>query len=262
MDPDARGGGAPAGSPARRARSGLPQEAGRARGDEASILLAGGLAPTASEEPRERRNPAAREARDRLAGMLRLHPRTFRDLDSELASLVASRIDEVLEASGMDELTGALRRGAGQRALEREIARARRGDGRLTIAFIDVDGLKHVNDSDGHAAGDRLLKTLAEMLVGRLRTYDVVIRWGGDEFVCVLAGCDAASAGQIIGTVAAEFEHQTRRSFSIGYAQFDGTKTPDELVIHADSQLYAAKRVRKHLDSGKPSQRKRRRPLP
>jgi len=234
----------------------------QALGDEASTPLADGVASTPWGEPHERRNPAAREARDRLAGMLRLHPRTFRDLDSELASLVASRMDEVLEASGTDELTGALRRGAGQRALEREIARARRGDSRLTIAFIDVDGLKHVNDSSGHGAGDRLLKTFVETLVGRLRTYDVVIRWGGDEFVCVLAGCDASSAGQIIGTVAAEFERQTRQSFSVGYAQFDGTKTSDELIIHADSQLYAAKRLRKHSGSGKPSQRKQRIPSP
>jgi diguanylate cyclase (GGDEF)-like protein len=74
--------------------------------------------------------------------------------------------------------------------LEHEIDRTRRSNGELVTAFVDVVGLKIVNDTYGHAAGDRLLRNVVTALRKWLRSYDLVIRYGGDEFVCVLAAAD------------------------------------------------------------------------
>ena len=71
----------------------------------------------------------------------------------------------------------------------------------LAAAFVDVDKLKAVNDSRGHAAGDRLLIEVVEALRSNLRPYDLVIRCGGDEFVCVMSGLAAATAAERLGLV-------------------------------------------------------------
>src|SRR5437879_3714074 len=76
----------------------------------------------------------------------------------------------------IDEVTGTLRRGPGLRELQHEIDRTRRQGGPMVVAFIDVDGLKAVNDKRGHAAGDQLLRDVAEALKQGLRSYDLVLR--------------------------------------------------------------------------------------
>ena len=78
--------------------------------------------------------------------------------------------------------------------LEREINRARHGNGHLVLAYIDVDGLKQVNDSHGHGAGDALLRDVAGAIQKHLRSYDTLVRVGGDEFVCALGDCTPAVA--------------------------------------------------------------------
>ena len=85
------------------------------------------------------------------------------------------------------ELTGARRRGIGLEELGNEMERARReSDGSLVAAFVDVDGLKSVNDMEGHAAGDALLRAVADGLRRHTRSYDLFVRLGGDEFLCAL----------------------------------------------------------------------------
>src|SRR4051794_128459 len=98
------------------------------------------------------------------------------------------------ERATLDDLTGAVRRGPGLIELEHEIDRARRSHTKLVAAFVDVVALKTVNDRFGHAAGDRLLRDVVNALTGQLRSYDLVIRYGGDEFVCVLADADVNAA--------------------------------------------------------------------
>jgi len=101
------------------------------------------------------------------------------------------------EQAGSDELTGARRRGVGLEELRNEIERARReSDGRLVAAYMDVDGLKSVNDEQGHAAGDALLRAVAAGFRRHLRPYDLLIRLGGDEFLCALpSGTGAGRTG-------------------------------------------------------------------
>ncbi len=72
--------------------------------------------------------------------------------------------------------------------MERELARARRTDQSLVLAFIDVDHLKVINDWHGHAAGDRTLVEVTTSIRAKLRSYDLVMRYGGDEFVCSGSG--------------------------------------------------------------------------
>jgi GGDEF domain-containing protein len=98
--------------------------------------------------------------------------------------------------------SGSLRRARAGGRWPREIARARRSDGRLVLAFVDVDGLKPINDVQGHAVGDALLRDAAVALRTALRSYDLVVRYGGDEFLCALAGTDVEGAQRRFDEVA------------------------------------------------------------
>ena len=78
------------------------------------------------------------------------------------------------------------------------------------LAFVDVDGLKAVNDRDGHAAGDRVLESVVRAIRTRLRSFDPVIRYGGDEFVCGLSGTDLAQAERRFDSIGIAIEADTR----------------------------------------------------
>lgn len=160
----------------------------------------------------------ARRARDSqvrltLAADLGLRPR-------ELASMSTKALFKLREKSAFDELTGTLRRAAGISIAEREIARARRHHTPLTVAFVDVDGLKEANDRKGHAAGDRLLRGVAQALKDGLRGQDLVLRYGGDEFICVLPDTTAQAAQTKLRAVQAEAGRSGIR-FTFGLAQVE-----------------------------------------
>jgi diguanylate cyclase (GGDEF)-like protein len=140
-------------------------------------------------------------------------------------------------------LTGALRRGRGLLDLQREIDRTRRLDGRLVLAFVDVDGLKAINDAEGHAAGDQLLRHVVLVLTTKLRSYDVVVRYGGDEFLCALSGSDIDAARNRFDEVAKALAQRIpAASVGVGFAQLTNSDTLDELIAHADDALYAGRR--------------------
>jgi diguanylate cyclase (GGDEF)-like protein len=146
------------------------------------------------------------------------------------------------DSAGFDGLTGALQRDRGRVVLQLETDRARRSDGQLVLAFIDVDGLKAINDALGHAAGDEVLRNVGAALRTSLRSYDLVIRHGGDEFVCALSGIDVESAQQRLDNAArALTERNPRASVSIGLAALDKEETLDELTARADAALYAGR---------------------
>ena len=159
----------------------------------------------------------------------------------EIAGLTPSALERLRDQLAVDDLTGCMRRASGLAALERELARARREKTPVTIGFIDADGLKHANDTLGHAAGDQLLKDVAGGLRSRLRGTDFVFRYGGDEFVCVLPGAHGAEAAAALIDVQAQLRLQGR-SFSLGMAEFTTTDTAVTLLGRADEALYEAKR--------------------
>jgi diguanylate cyclase (GGDEF)-like protein len=145
--------------------------------------------------------------------------------------------------AGIDGLTGALRRDRGLADLKREIDRARRSDGRLVLGFVDVDGLKAINDLQGHGAGDRLLRDVAAALRTGLRSYDLVIRYGGDEFLCALPGTDIDGARRRFDEVTRELTvRNARASVSAGWAKLEDSHTLDEFIARADSALYSGRR--------------------
>jgi diguanylate cyclase (GGDEF)-like protein len=144
-----------------------------------------------------------------------------------------------------DELTGAIVRGAGLASLEREIARIGRTNGRLVVAFIDVDGLKSVNDNHGHLAGDQLLKEVVTALRAQLRSYDLVIRYAGDEFVCALLDTDLNDVTSRFGEVESLLASRTGGgSMSVGLTEFLAGDSVEDLIGRADAAMYARRRNR------------------
>jgi diguanylate cyclase (GGDEF)-like protein len=171
-----------------------------------------------------------------LASDLGLSPR-------QLDSVSTQALFKLREQTAFDELTGALRRAAGIVATEREIARARRQKRPLCVAFADVDGLKLINDSRGHAAGDQLLRSLAGALRAGLRGQDLVFRYGGDEFVCVLPDTGEEAAR----TKLAEIQRETAAKgvrFCVGLAELERSDDVVSLLGRADRRLYERKAKR------------------
>jgi diguanylate cyclase (GGDEF)-like protein len=145
----------------------------------------------------------------------------------------------------VDALTGIANRRALEEALAAEIARAQRFEHELAVLLLDVDHFKDVNDTHGHAAGDRLLCEVARLLSSSARQGDTVARWGGEEFVAVLPETDLDGARRLaerlrlsVGTVSLG---ATRVSGSCGVASLVPGDTVDTLLAAADSALYRAK---------------------
>jgi diguanylate cyclase (GGDEF)-like protein len=196
--------------------------------------------------------PATQSAEQRLAAVRERaaadRARAAADRASAAADRAAAARDREQAAIDLrhayhDDLTGALRRDMGEVALQHEIDRARRGDGRLVLAFVDVDGLKLVNDRDGHGAGDELLRAVVSAMRAKLRSFDPIVRYGGDEFVCALAAADAADAGrrfaEIRETLDTDYDHA---AISVGVTELQPGDTLVDLVARGDAALYDARR--------------------
>jgi diguanylate cyclase (GGDEF)-like protein len=157
-------------------------------------------------------------------------------LNAELEERVERRT-AALEQAHLDDLTGLYRREMGALALTKEIERARRADGRFVVAFIDVDGLKGVNDRDGHAAGDHVLRTLAAAIRSNLRSFDPIVRYGGDEFVCGLGGIDPESVDRRFRAIDRSLREAVGVGISVGLASLARGDTVDKLIARADAAL-------------------------
>ena len=163
---------------------------------------------------------------------------------SDDAALERARLEAELQRAHLDTLTGVFRREAGRLALRNEIERARRSNGKFVIAFIDVDGLKGINDRDGHAAGDRVLRTLAATMRANLRSYDPIVRFGGDEFICGISAIDPDEVQHRIGVIDQSLRNATGVGITAGLATLTADETLDELTETADTALVEAKRNR------------------
>ena len=149
------------------------------------------------------------------------------------------------ENASADGLTGAYLRGPGFVELKRDIGAAQRTGEPLVVAFVDVNGLKAVNDVKGHAAGDRLLAALADILRKNLRFYDRIIRYGGDEFICVLPRVTLLHAGSRLQMVNRELADLAEPgSISVGYAVLEPNDSLESFIGRADADLYRMRKER------------------
>jgi diguanylate cyclase (GGDEF)-like protein len=150
---------------------------------------------------------------------------------------------EELVAEGIDDLTGTMLRRVGLAAIQREIARTRRSGESLVVAFVDVDGLKLVNDTDGHGAGDDALREVARAVTQHLRSYDVIARFGGDEFVCSLSGLDTGGARKRFERIRTSLsEAAGGPTISVGLAERGNEDSLDQLIHRADAAMLETRR--------------------
>jgi diguanylate cyclase (GGDEF)-like protein len=192
---------------------------------------------------REAVSPGERALRRQVAAELGVPLRQLAVLDRRVLETIERRLQELKEEAAVDELTGALRRTAGMAQLQREVRRARRfDDQKLVVAFVDLDDLKVVNDTRGHAAGDAVLRELAAALRRRLRAYDLVIRWGGDEFVCSLPGAGLEAAQRALEDIRTELSARTGCTFSTGFTELGQDVDAESLVARADADYYERRR--------------------
>lgn len=158
-----------------------------------------------------------------------------------LGAVTLSLVSTLQRASREDVLTGLANRRAWDARLDEELERARRNRTALSVALIDVDNFKAVNDRDGHPAGDRLLCQLADGWRDTIRgSGDFLARLGGDEFGLVVPGSNDTGIQRLV-----ERLHEitpSRVSCSIGVATWDGTETAAVLFRRADVAMYEAKR--------------------
>jgi diguanylate cyclase (GGDEF)-like protein len=162
------------------------------------------------------------------------------DREQATEALDSARLE--LEKAQLDDLTGFYRLGLGTTILQREVDRSRRSGGQLTLAYCDVDGLKRVNDEQGHAAGDALLKSFAAAIRQRLRSYDPVVRVGGDEFVCFLTGIGLEQVTKIFGDIQRSLAADTEgASVSFGLASLQDDDDLAALLERGDQALRDAK---------------------
>ena len=212
------------------------QSEARDRRAEARQVNAAAFDSGAAADRAAARRDRQSSANDRLAAS---HDRTAAAADRHLAALERAALI-------VDGLTGARLRLPGLAELERDIARAVRTDRPFVLAFVDVDGLKMLNDSAGHRAGDELLQAVVACLRASLREYDLIVRYGGDEFLCGITDLHLADAVERFEATQAEFHARGAGSYSVGVAQL---LPPEEnlpsLIARADSAMYEQRNQRR-----------------
>jgi diguanylate cyclase (GGDEF)-like protein len=166
-----------------------------------------------------------------------------------LGFVLGRQADQLTALSETDVLTGLPNRRALRQRLAMEFRRAVRYGTPLSLLVIDIDGLKQLNDTDGHAAGDRVIRSVGATMIRGLRESDFAARWGGDEFAIVAPNTPASaarsSAERLVAHVAHDGAAHHSSTVSIGIATLDpagGTfASLDALVRAADDALYRAK---------------------
>ena len=158
--------------------------------------------------------------------------------------------EKIIEYAVTDFLTGVYNRGYGMQLLARELSRQRRGFDDFCVLMIDLDYFKKINDTFGHRAGDKVLVEFAKLLRQSVRDYDIVCRYGGEEFLLVLPGSTLDNCRQLAERIREKTlqmaihsdGEQVPISMSGGVARLENEDTVDSLLKRADDNLYEAKR--------------------
>lgn len=155
---------------------------------------------------------------------------------------------ELIRLATTDPVTGVCNRRHGTQLLAAETARSDRGAQRFSVLMVDIDNFKSINDTYGHQVGDRVLVEVAQRLTAAVRRTDLVVRWGGEEFVVMLRDCspqDALERAEEIRRAIADTPFQVAGTVtaSIGTASLASEEDLDSWLGRADSALYQAKRA-------------------
>ncbi|KRE04028.1 hypothetical protein ASE61_10555 [Bosea sp. Root670] len=166
-----------------------------------------------------------------------------------LLMLAAERSNRMLATlARRDSLTGAMNRSG----LEQWLAQQSRGERRAALLLVDIDHFKRLNDTLGHAAGDRILRLFADSVREQLRSTDILARQGGDEFAVILPDVGVREAVRVAERIRHAFrdkiadlaEIRLQPTLSIGVAEIElGGRELDDLLVEADEALYRAKRL-------------------
>jgi len=213
-----------------------------ARSELAMPLLAGGLCVGVLdlESPR-------------VAAFTRSDIRLLTPFTSGLALLIDNqqKTKQLREQATRDELTGCFNRRMMDEMVPRELQRAARYHRDVSLAMLDLDGFKAVNDNLGHNEGDRLLRVFAGCIRKIVRASDLVYRYGGDEFLLLMPETTREQADEVLkhldGAICPEL---TRVTFSAGIASYVSDASAEDLVKLADDRMYQSKRLGKgHITS-------------
>jgi len=156
----------------------------------------------------------------------------------------------ISKVCAVDHLTGVWNRHAMSSMINKEHERARRSGNGCVLAIMDFDDFKQINDRYGHIAGDRVLKTTMDFFVKRLRKYDIIFRYGGDEFLLLFPETNTEHAAQLLERLCLELRNmpimisnskKITVSVSIGMSEMDGQSTYNETIKLADHALIEAK---------------------
>lgn len=164
------------------------------------------------------------------------------------------------QLSILDPLTEVYNRRYLEAFLVQEMRRAERYGQTFSLAMLDLDGLRDINNAFGHAVGDEALRTTGCLLKQTCRKSDVVIRYGGDEFLLILPETDADGAATLLKRLRHAFsmfseknEASFRLSFSVGVVSASGGKDLAELLAEVDQSLYTDKRMRQWQSEASPA---------
>jgi diguanylate cyclase (GGDEF)-like protein len=193
-----------------------------------------GLDPEAAADRASARRDRMSSATDRMRA---------RD-DRAAASADRARAEAERLTLAIDELTGALARKPGLAELDREIVRAHRTGDSFILAFVDIDGLKTTNDELGHPAGDARLQGVVGALRATVREYDLIVRYGGDEFLCGVPDLGFAEVSGRLENTRASLAADRGNSFTVGLAQLRPDEDLSSLIARADTAMYQARRTR------------------
>jgi diguanylate cyclase (GGDEF)-like protein len=204
-------------------------------GPDATLLRAAADRRWAAEDRLRAADDRARAAADRdLAALDRVELLRMHDEHSS-----------VLHDAATDRLTGARVRALGLEEITRELVRASRTGSQLMLAFVDVDELDRVNDRSGYLAGDALLRLVGETLHAHLRPYDVIVRYGGDEFLCAMPHITAPEARARFQRIAhALAAVEAGHTLGFGLVQAHPGEPLEALIARADAELLKARPAR------------------
>ncbi len=164
----------------------------------------------------------------------------------EINKLLQKQVNQSSQDANTDSLTNLYNRRKFEIELQKEVARAKRYNSPLSLALFDADHFKLINDTLGHAAGDKALQIIASEISGNIRENDIASRWGGEEFTVIFPGTTRKGAHATAEKIRASIEGSVTSidatiTCSVGIAEFDFTESLETLLKRLDQALYEAK---------------------